>query len=78
MSWDKSVLLKIIGAKEYLRNFTGSTKNCIKRIMIYVLLQSLRATTGRCGAHERVGFEIVNTFRDATDEWNILILNFKV
>ncbi len=29
-------------------------------------------------AHERVGFEIVNTFRDATDEWNILILNFKV
>ena len=28
-------------------------------------------------AHERVGFEIVNTFRDRTDEWNILVWNFK-
>jgi len=26
-------------------------------------------------AHERVGFITVNTFRDATDEWNILVLN---
>ena len=28
-------------------------------------------------AHERVGFEIVNTFRDQTDEWNILVWNLK-
>ena len=28
-------------------------------------------------AHERVGFEIVNTFRDHTDEWNILVLKLK-
>ena len=28
-------------------------------------------------AHERVGFEIVNTFRDQTDEWNILAWNLK-
>ena len=25
-------------------------------------------------AHERVGFETVNTFRDQTDEWNILVM----
>jgi ribosomal protein S18 acetylase RimI-like enzyme len=24
-------------------------------------------------AHERVGFQVVNTFRDATDEWSILV-----
>lgn len=24
-------------------------------------------------AHERVGFKVVNTFSDATDEWNILV-----
>jgi hypothetical protein len=24
-------------------------------------------------AHERVGFKTVQTFRDATDEWNILV-----
>jgi ribosomal protein S18 acetylase RimI-like enzyme len=28
-------------------------------------------------AHERVGFEIVHTFRDQTDEWNILVWNLK-
>lgn len=28
-------------------------------------------------AHERVGFQIVNTFRDATDEWNILVWPLK-
>ena len=28
-------------------------------------------------AHQRVGFEIVNTFQDATDEWNVLVWNFK-
>ena len=27
-------------------------------------------------AHERVGFRIVHTFRDAMDEWNILVLRF--
>lgn len=27
-------------------------------------------------AHERVGFETVNTFTDATDEWNILVWKF--
>jgi len=28
-------------------------------------------------AHERVGFDIVHTFRDQTDEWNILVWNLK-
>jgi hypothetical protein len=28
-------------------------------------------------AHERVGFETVLTFRDQTDEWNILVWNLK-
>jgi ribosomal protein S18 acetylase RimI-like enzyme len=28
-------------------------------------------------AHQRVGFEIVHTFRDATDEWNIVVWNWK-
>lgn len=28
-------------------------------------------------AHERVGFKIVNTFRDATDEWSILAWDWK-
>jgi ribosomal protein S18 acetylase RimI-like enzyme len=28
-------------------------------------------------AHERVGFETVLTFRDETDEWNILVWNLK-
>ena len=28
-------------------------------------------------AHERIGFEIVHTFRDQTDEWNILVWNLK-
>jgi hypothetical protein len=28
-------------------------------------------------AHQRVGFELVNTFQDATDEWNVLVWNFK-
>ena len=27
-------------------------------------------------AHERVGFHVVHTFRDATDEWNILVRRF--
>ena len=27
-------------------------------------------------AHERVGFRTVNTFADATDEWNILVWKF--
>ena len=27
-------------------------------------------------AHERVGFRIVHTFRDATNEWNILVRRF--
>lgn len=27
-------------------------------------------------AHERVGFKTVQTFRDATDEWNILVWNW--
>ena len=29
-------------------------------------------------AHERVGFETVHTFRDQTDEWNILVWNLKL
>jgi hypothetical protein len=28
-------------------------------------------------AHEKVGFQIVHTFADATDEWNILIWDWK-
>jgi hypothetical protein len=28
-------------------------------------------------AHERVGFKTVNTFRDATDEWNIMVWDWK-
>jgi len=28
-------------------------------------------------AHERVGFKVVNTFRDATDEWSILVWDWK-
>lgn len=28
-------------------------------------------------AHKRVGFKIVNTFRDATDEWSILVWDWK-
>ena len=28
-------------------------------------------------AHERIGFEIVHTFRDQTDGWNILVWNLK-
>jgi hypothetical protein len=27
-------------------------------------------------AHERVGFQVVDTFRDATDEWSILVWQF--
>lgn len=28
-------------------------------------------------AHERVGFEILHTFRDETDEWNILVWDWR-
>jgi RimJ/RimL family protein N-acetyltransferase len=28
-------------------------------------------------AHERVGFEVVHTFRDQTDEWKILAWNLR-
>lgn len=28
-------------------------------------------------AHERISFKTVNTFRDATDEWNILVWDFQ-
>ncbi len=28
-------------------------------------------------AHQRVGFEVVHTFRDATDEWNIVVWDWK-
>ena len=33
--------------------------------------------TRSMSAHERVGFETVFTFRDQTDEWNILVWNLK-
>jgi L-amino acid N-acyltransferase YncA len=33
--------------------------------------------TRSMSAHERVGFETVLTFRDQTDEWNILVWNLK-
>ena len=29
-------------------------------------------------AHERIGFQVVNTFRDTTDEWNVLVRRLSV
>ena len=50
----------------------------LNRARFDICVTSVSTRNGRSmRAHERVGFKTVHTFRDQTDEWNILVLKLK-